>query len=199
MLHQVSCRQLIVIFTYNCLVKAEENIIFWVAVEFFRVQHISTPNTGATMRKRFSEAVRTPIEDVEEEVLFKINPRHSVMMEQLITIDKLRSLELSEAQVLLICDAARIFKTFLEDGAPHWTCMDVKIVDEIRNKIKQGEVDINIFQKAQSYVFHSMNSDIFPRFVKAILENPQKYSGSERFELPKETIEELEKAVEEHH
>ena len=145
------------------------------------------------MRKRFSETMKGPIEEVEE--IFHTDPRHSVMMDQLLSLEKVRAMELSDSQVSLLLDAARIFRTFLEDGAAHWTCVDMKIVDEIRNHLKNGHVDMNIFAKAQQVVYQTMNTDLFPRFVKAILENPQKYSTGEKFELPEETIHQLEKLV----
>jgi hypothetical protein len=178
-------------------VKAEENVVFWVAVEFFRNQHISTPNTGAMMRKRFSETLKTPVyeDGIENVQIYKINPRHSVMMEDLMTREKLESLQLDESQLNLLSDAARVFKTFLEDEASHWACIEMRIVDEIRNKIKAGEVDPNLFSKAQHQAFQTMNIDLFPRFLKAIVENPQRYSTGERFELPTQTISELEEVM----
>ena len=143
------------------------------------------------MRKRFSEAMKEPIEETEE--IFHFDPRHSVMLDQYLSIEKVRQMNLTDSQVGLLTDAARIFRVFLEDGGPHWTFVDPKIVDEIRSHLKLGEVDINIFAKAQQSVYQTMQVEIFPRFVKAILENPQKYSTGEKFELPKETIEQLEK------
>jgi len=143
------------------------------------------------MRKRFSEAMKGPV--VTEEEIFHSAPRHSVMMDQYLTLDRIREMGLSDAQISLLSDSARIFRTFLEDGASHWTFIEPKLVDDIRNHLKAGDVDINLFAKAQSAVYQTMNVEIFPRFVKAILENPQKYSTGEKFELPPETIEQLEK------
>jgi len=135
--------------------------------------------------------MKGPVIDAEE--IFKFDPRHSVMIDQYLSMERIREMDLSDAQIDLLTDAARIFRVFLEDGGPHWTCIDTKVVDEIRSLLKRGEVDINIFSRAQHGAYQTMSTDIFPRFVKAILENPQKYSTGEKFELPRETIEQLEK------
>ena len=127
--------------------------------------------------------------------MFKTDPRHSVMMDQYLSFEKVKAMDLTDSQLSLLNDASRIFRIFLEDGGPHWTFIDIKLVDEVRSHLKSGEVDVNIFRKAQLAVYQTMNIEIFPRFVKAILENPEKYSTGEKFELPPETIEQLEKLV----
>ena len=57
---------------------------FWVACEFFKVQHVSTPKTSARVRKRLSENLRNlkvAEEDPEHPEMFKTEPRHSVLMD----------------------------------------------------------------------------------------------------------------------
>lgn len=100
-----------------------KNVSFWVACEFFKVQHVSTPKTSARVRKRLSENLRNlkvAEEDPEHPEMFKTEPRHSVLMDKVLTPDKIAELDLSDHQKSMLRDAVRLFTTFLEDGAPHW-------------------------------------------------------------------------------
>ena len=137
--------------------------------------------------------------DEEDKALFTVEPRHSVMMEKVLTPERINELDLTDHQKAMLRDAVRIFTTFLEDGAPHWTFVDPKVVDEIRNGLKSGQaVDINVFSKAQAQVYATMQTDTFPRFIKAILANPEKFSTGERFELPEDLKEHLTHVASQH-
>jgi hypothetical protein len=169
-------------------------------VEFFKVQHVSTPKTSAKVRKRLSVNLRgLDVNNSEDGPLFVGEGRHSILMDKYWTPEKLAALELSEPQKALLRDALRIFTTFLEDGAPHWACVEKKIVDDIRNILKSGEaVDIGLFNRAQAQIYGTMQSDTFPRFIKAIIANPEKYSSGEKFELPEDLIQALKSVASAH-
>ena len=172
-------------------IQASENINFWVAVEFFKVQHISTPRSSGKARKRFSENLRSldagELNKTEDENVFGSTPgRQSVKMVDIITPEYLSKLDIPDAQKLIIKDAARIFSTFLEDNAPSWCFMEPKMVDTIRRKLKSTDVDLSIFNRAQDFVYNTLNVEIFPRFLHKVIAEPEKFSSMERFELPDE-------------
>jgi hypothetical protein len=169
-------------------------------VEFFKVQHVSTPKTSAKVRKRLSQNLRgLDVNEADTGPLFVGEGRHSVLMDKFWTPEKLAALDLSESQKALLRDALRIFTTFLEDGAPHWACVEKTIVDGIRTTLKSGEaVDIGLFNRAQGQVYGTMQSDTFPRFIKAIIANPEKYSSGEKFELPEDLIQALKSVASAH-
>ena len=72
-------------------------------------------------------------------------------------------------------------------------------MDEIREILKSGQaVDIGLFNKAQTQIYATMNTDLFPRFLKAIVANPEKYSSGERLELPDDLREALKTVASKH-
>jgi len=106
-------------------------------------------------------------------------------------------LGLDEAQTAIHKDATRIFRTFFEDGAPHWTCVDDHVVLSLRQKLKEGTpLDYAFFSEAQHQIFLTMQNDMFPRFIKAVLADPEKYSTGDRLEIDAETREHLDKIFE---
>jgi len=178
-------------------------VSFWVAVEFFKVQHVSTPKTSQRVRKRMSENLRSlknlEVADESEKGLFSVGePRHS-LVGSVLTPERIAELDLTEHQKAMLRDAVRIFSTFLEDGAAHWACTSPQIVSDIRAQLKSGNaVDISLFNKAQATVYATMQTDTFPRFLKAILDNPDKFSTGERMELPDDLREALQTVASQH-
>lgn len=135
----------------------------------------------------------------DDHAIFTVDSRHSVLMEKIMTPERISELDLSDHQKAMLRDAVRIFTTFMEDGAPHWTCVDSHIVDEIRSFLKTGQaVDINIFAKAQAQVYATLQTDTFPRFLKALINNPERYSSGERLELPEDLRMQLKTVASQH-
>lgn len=173
-------------------VHSEENIVFWIAVEFFRAQHIGTPKTSEAMRKKFSFSLKMGADMTTTggfQGMHQAKPGCS-LEEQMLqhSFDSLNLMDMPEPQVKLLNDAVRIYKTFIQAESAHWVALASKTVDEIRARIETGDVDINLFAKAQHSVYDAMKSELFPRFVKAVKLNPIEYSSQDRFELPDNTI-----------
>ena len=177
---------------YACSVHSEENITFWIAVEFFRAQHMSTPKTSRAMRKRFSTALNMGEDlSLSHEFEFTSENRKVLEKELVLAFDDLNLMEMPENQLMLLNEAYRIYKTFMEEGSKHWTSLDDTTCEHVRTRIMKGDVDINIFSEAQRKVYHVMLMDLFPRFLKAVQNDPLTFSTQDRFELPEGTIKNL--------
>lgn len=80
-------------------------------------------------------------------------------MANILTQEAITNLGLTSAQIELILDAGKIFERFLEDGAEQWVCIEVKYIEEIREKLREKvDIDITLFDKAQSQIYATMQS-----------------------------------------
>lgn len=161
-------------------------MVFWIAVEYFRAEHCATPKTSDALRKRLSSTLKLG-ENFEPTGEFQGAQQKgpSALQARLLrSFDTLALIEMPEAQLKLLSDAVRICKTFLEQEAPHWVSLEDRTANEIRDKIAAGEVDVNLFAKAQAVAYDSLKRDLFPRFVAAVRDDPQTYSSSDTLDLP---------------
>lgn len=150
------------------------------AIEFFKIQHISTPKSRTVARKRLSEQLgnlHLGDEDEDPVMFTHANPNKNGVP------DAGTDEGMNEAQRAIHKDATRIFRTFFEEGAPHWCCVDDHVISEMRNTLKSGEaLDVSFFSHAQQQIFQMMQNDTFPRFIKAVLADPDRFSTGERLE-----------------
>ncbi|KAH9258235.1 hypothetical protein BASA81_003284 [Batrachochytrium salamandrivorans] len=173
--------------TFPPPVHCEENVVFWIAVEYFRAEHCATPRSSDAMRKRLSTTLKIG-ETFECTGAFQgaqqtdsANTLHSRMLR---SYDALALMDMPETQLQLLNDAVRICKTFLEQESPHWVSLEDRTANEIRNKIAAGDVDVNLFAKAQAVAYDSLKRDLFPRFVAAVNNDPHTYSSNDTLDLP---------------
>ncbi len=81
-----------------------------------------------------------------------------------------KQLGVSMEQILLMKEADYIFDTFIRSGAPMWVCLDHRETERIQHELifNYRTIDRNLFKKAQSIVYDSMNEDLAPRFLREV-------------------------------
>ncbi len=88
--------------------------------------------------------------------------RKSKIMKNFISQDLSSNGSLNQSQIELVLDASNIFEIYLEDGAEHWVCIEVKYVEDIREKlVSKYDVDTTVFDKAQAQIYTTMQSVSF--------------------------------------
>jgi hypothetical protein len=169
-----------------------------VALEFFKMQHVSTPMTSKYARKRLSEQLGelNVQQEPEDTALFShSDPRFSVVQD--VSPMRQKELGLNDREGALLKDAMRIFRTFFEDGAPHWCCIDDHLIAQMRTQLKEAHaLDFGFFSEAQHQIFLTMQADTFPKFIKAVLADPDKFSSGARLEIDQATRDHLDKIFE---
>lgn len=173
--------------------KAEETLMFWLAVEVFRhrqwkptkffgmeseLNMVSSSEVGPVPSKRDMGDKRKSKKVIDKEAKKKqALTKLAAERQRHIDIKAAHHMGVSLEQLYLVKEADFIYDYFVKQDGPQWTCLDASVERQIDMRLRfPRELTRDCFKEAQDQAFRGMNEDLIPRFIQELtaesLRNP---------------------------
>jgi len=143
---------------------AEENLLFYRAIEYFKNHDYVYPNTLLANILDAAIIAKKPRQSKNKEL-----KKAEFSMQQNIA----ETYDFPMVKALMFHDALKIYHTFLQNSAPCWVCIEPAILKQISDELLKNPETVTqaVFGIAAAEAFKAMEMDVLPRFVD-IIEDP---------------------------